>query len=307
MVQQPLLLTDTDEEILLSLSRYYYLTAAQISRLLFPDVKDDNRRSQRRLKLLSDAGYVLRLRALATPQYGSAPYVFTLGKKGRQYVARAGVPTPTYFRPSEEQEKARNNAFMLHTLATTDVLIAVERLCRQYPVSLEQLLIERELKAHRVYVDMPIEGEPGRTRKAAVIPDAWFQVSVAGGPALSISLELDRGTQDQKAWRQKVHALALWATGPYQQAFQTDNLTIAVAAPTPERRVALRTWTQRELEQQQMSDLADIFLFTAASPVSTEPARFFFGRLWYPPHESRPVSLFDAPVAREQEVFTQHV
>src|SRR5512135_1954465 len=67
----PYRLTQTDAEILAGLNQTHYLTAAQLSRLLYTG-RDADRYSQRRLKRLVDA--VLRLRAL--PRVGPAPHVF---------------------------------------------------------------------------------------------------------------------------------------------------------------------------------------------------------------------------------------
>src|SRR5207248_7162369 len=90
---------EVDEAILRALARYHYLTAAQGSRLLYPHLADENRYMQRRLKELEKAGYILRLRALPTPRYGQAPHVFTLARRGRQYLTTLGVPVKPYFRP----------------------------------------------------------------------------------------------------------------------------------------------------------------------------------------------------------------
>src|SRR5512144_3293351 len=98
------LITETDRTILLALSRFHYLTAAQASRLLYPYLADDNRYMQRRLKRLVDAGFVLRLRRLPTPRYGQPPHVFTLARGGRRYLTRQGVVVPAYFRPAEEHQ-----------------------------------------------------------------------------------------------------------------------------------------------------------------------------------------------------------
>ena len=95
-----------------------------------------------------------------------------------------------------------------------------------------------------------------------MIPDAWFRLCAAGEAPVSIALELDRGTEDQMVWRQKVAALAVWAIGPYRKAFATDNLTIAVVCPDVARRDVLAGWTMRELEARGHRELADIFLFT---------------------------------------------
>ena len=81
MIQPAYLITEVDEAILQAFARFHYLTAAQASRLLYPNLADDNRYMQRRLKKLVDTDYVLRLRALPVPQYGQAPHVFTLARR----------------------------------------------------------------------------------------------------------------------------------------------------------------------------------------------------------------------------------
>src|SRR5512144_2559018 len=98
MATTPLLITETDRAILLALSRFHYLTAAQASRLLYPSLADDNRYMQRRLKRLVDAGFVLRLRRLPAPRYGQPPHVFTLARDGRRSLTRLGVVVPTFGR-----------------------------------------------------------------------------------------------------------------------------------------------------------------------------------------------------------------
>src|SRR3954467_11687615 len=191
MRQQAFIITEADRAILLALFRFRYLTAAQVSRLLYPKLSNENRYSQRRLRRLTDAGYVLRLRELPTPRYGAAPHVFTLGTLGRRYLAASGMTVPSYYRPSDETKKARNNPFMAHTLAAVDVLIAADRLCQDQAVVCPRLLTERALKTEPVFVELPVNGDnAGRTRRVAVIPDAWLQLAVAGGPTISIALEL---------------------------------------------------------------------------------------------------------------------
>src|SRR2546423_1516447 len=136
------LIKEADEAILLALARYHYLTAAQASRLLYPNLSDENRYMQRRIKVLVDAGYLLRLRALQKPTKGQAPHVFTLARLGRQYVKSVGLVVRDYFRPSEEERAAWNMPFMKHTLAAIDVLIAAELLCCDHNVSCPRMLAE---------------------------------------------------------------------------------------------------------------------------------------------------------------------
>src|SRR4029453_15002291 len=89
-------ITEADRSILLALGRFHYLTAAQASRLLYPNLNDDHRYMQRRLKRLADNDYALRLRALPTPRYGQAPHVFTLGQGGGPYLQQVGFPVEPY-------------------------------------------------------------------------------------------------------------------------------------------------------------------------------------------------------------------
>src|SRR3712207_1952942 len=155
-MRQPVhLITEVDEAILQALARFHYLTAAQASRLLYPNLSDDNRYMQRRLKKLVDNDYVLRLRALPMPQYGQAPHVFTLARRGRQYMQEWGGSVPAYFRPSEERRITLNHPFMTHRLATIDVMIAAEGLCRDDSILCPRMLSERELKHEAVKVDVP--------------------------------------------------------------------------------------------------------------------------------------------------------
>src|SRR3712207_5212192 len=128
MIQPAYVIGEADEAILLALARYHYLTAAQISRLLYPTMNDRNREAQRRTKKLADEGYILRLGVLAKPQYGRSPIVCTLSDKGRKFVQQLGASVRPYFRPSEEARAYKHFPFMRHRLMSIDVLIAAERL-----------------------------------------------------------------------------------------------------------------------------------------------------------------------------------
>ena len=305
MTQTAYLIKEADQSILHALARFHYLTAAQAIRLLYPNNNDPRARyAQKLFKRLVDAGYVLRLRALPMPRVGSAAHVFTLAKKGREYVQGMGVLVEPYFRPSREKDASENSPFMLHRLAAIDVMITAERLCWDVPqVSCPRMLSERELKRGAVRVEVPASRKDNSDgpRKVAVIPDAWFQLSINDNPPMSIALELDRATEDQKVWRQKVAAYAVWANGPYQDAFEADNLTIAVVCPNERRRAVLMEWTMKELKSRSLEEYAQLFLFTATSPVTVSPTRFFFSKVWRQADSHLPVRLIDPPVPPTSE------
>src|SRR3954451_17485500 len=304
MNQPAYVIKEADQPILIALARFHYLTAAQASRFLYPNLRDNGRYAERLLKRLVDGGYVLRLRALPMPIYGQAPHVFTLARSGREYVRGLGVSVESYFRPSVEKRMAENPPFMKHRLAAVDVLIAASMLCRDMPeVSCSHMLTERELKQGAIRVEVPPLEHGGDTgpRRVAVIPDAWFQLSINDGPAISIALELDRATEDQKVWREKVAAYTVWSEGPYQDRFETDNLTIAVVCPDERRRATLMDWTMRELKARHLEEYGQLFLFTATSPVTASSARFFFGKVWRQADSGRAINLIDPPSQRDIE------
>ena len=59
---------------------------------------------------------------------------------------------------------------------------------------------------------------------------------------------MDRGTIPKGRWQLRIHVLAAWAKGPYQQAFNAASLIMVVIATPGEKRAAnLLSWTQEAL------------------------------------------------------------
>jgi hypothetical protein len=106
--------------------------------------------------------------------------------------------------------------------------------------------------------------------------------------------------RNRKPGGRKVAAYAYWVDRPYQEAFETDNLTIDTACLTDTRVQQLADWTLKELRGRNLEKLADLFLFTAASPVTTAPMDFFSHPLWRSVSNQQ-LSLLDIPVQRNQE------
>src|SRR5689334_18910296 len=195
MPQKPYAITEVDRSILLALNRFHYLTAAQLSRLFYPKLRDRNRHAQRRLQKLATSKYALALNPLLKPVFGRAPLVYTLSGTGRAYLQGLGAAVDPYFRPVEEKRSALNSPFMQHRLATIDVMVAADLLCKyDESVSCPRMLSERELKHGALRVSVTTPGT-GAVRDVAVIPDAWFQLAY-GSRVSSIAVELDRATED---------------------------------------------------------------------------------------------------------------
>ena len=79
------------------------------------------------------------------------------------------------------------------------------------------------------------------------------------------------------------------------EAFETDNVTVAVVCLDSNRVAQLIDWTIRELTIRSRQELADLFLFTSDSSVEN-PQGFFFDQVWSEADTGEAVSLVDFPM-----------
>ena len=70
----------SDAALLKLLGHYFYLTAAQVTRILYAPTSHTY--AQARLKRLADAGYLQRFFLPRPTRTGSAPLVYALARKG---------------------------------------------------------------------------------------------------------------------------------------------------------------------------------------------------------------------------------
>lgn len=273
-----------DDAVLRAAFRYYYLSSRQVCRLLYSPGSITY--VQAKLKVLSELGLLQRIWLPRPSPHGSAPSVYTLARKGLNFLGAEGLDVARRYRPSEQND--RSYLFLAHTLAVNDVLIGAELLSRHVPaVQLARMLHERDLKR------APVQVQDNDGRSITVVPDGWLDFRVNGSYQACLALELDRGTEEQKAWRRKVRGLLGFASGPYQEVFQTRSLTIAVVATSGDHRLLqLIRWTESELALLKEESQGDLFVFTGVAPEST-PADLFTARRWYQPFGEQPVALLD--------------
>lgn len=276
----------TEVAILTAVERHHYLTARQVTRLLY--APGSLSWSQRRLHRLTQHGYLTRLCLPRPTRTGSAPLVYTLAGHGRTLLARQGFDVARRLRLAETRR--HGYLFLAHTLAVNDVLIAAALLARTQPgLTLADFVHERDLKRHATRVSLP-DGS-----RRAVVPDAWLDLHWAmasGMHRFPIMLELDRGTTAQVPWRRKVAALVTWAQTVYPMQFQTRALTIAVVAtPGPRRRDELLRWTEAELVATGQPAAAALFRVTGLAADQVAPAEFFLAPTWSTPLTPAPSPL----------------
>ena len=275
-----------DDSVLRAAFRYYYLSSRQVCRLLYSP--GSLTYVQTKLKQLTDSGLLQRIWLPRLSPHGSAPSVYTLARKGLNYLASVGIDIDRRrYRPSEQREFTY--LFLGHTLAVNDVLISAELLCRARPeFRLAQMLHERDLKRR------PVRAEDDDGRAIAVVPDGWLDLRVNGAYQVCLALELDRGTEEQKVWRRKVRGLLAYANGPYQDAFQTRSLTIAVVATSGDARLLqLLRWTESELAAMKEEGRGDLFVFTGLRAELVGLTDLFCSRRWRQPFGEQSIALLD--------------
>lgn len=272
---KPFVVTASHDAVLQAVYKYQLLTCLQLVKALGYS-PNSLERVQRLVKQLTDNEYLL---SLARPVIrGKAPLVYTLARKGLNYLKSAGLDVRIYFRPAKEQEKSY--LFLQHTLSLNDVLIAAANL-HKYAAeySLLSFIHERVLKTTPYKVKI---WRGGKEELVTLIPDAFvlFTRHKKNGKddKIPILIELDRNTTEQKHFRRNLRArMEFIKEEGYKTLLGTTTVTFAyaVAGGGEKRRAELRSWARKELaatsEQRWLSNL---FLFCDL-PQDLEPNAAF--------------------------------
>ena len=250
---------------------------------------------KQRLKDLADNRYVL---PLSHPSI-RLPYMYALDRKGLNYLQSLGVDVREYFRPSQEEDSARNFLFREHMLAISDILIhSLLFVKADTSYRIAKMLHER------VFKNTPIKAtytRNSREETKTIVPDAYVEfihIKDSGKEeSIPVLVELDRGTEDQKFFRRRLRAYIVFLKSrAFKSLFNIENITIAFATTKDHNRVKqMREWTRKELGlTNEPSWLADLFLFTALpeNMSDSEPRQLFLDPVWYlPSDDDHPVSL----------------
>lgn len=270
--------------LLEAIGKFSYLSAYQLTHLLYSKGALQNVRDN--LKLLYQARYVRRVYLPHLSRHRGSPLaVYCLDRLGYQYLKSHGLAPEGRFSPNENAEK--EVLFLRHTQSANDLLILARLLAQEDPdLELYRMLTERELKRQPVYVHV------GRER-VGVVPDGWVDLR-KGNLQACIAFELDRNTVSKNNWQRKVLALAAYSQGPYQEAFDTESLTIAVVTTASERRLnELLNWTEAVLDDPSGRDFAPFMFFASFDPAAIEPRDTFYSPIWRQPFSDSPLPLLE--------------
>jgi len=263
------------EKIIIALSEFDYLTAHQLTRLLYSPASITY--VQEEMKALLDASLVTGLAGKAL----NLPRLYTLSSMGRQYAAVLGSPKTSRFRPAEEQEKGQNPYFLKHTMAVTDVLISARLLSQTHPaITLSRMITERELK-RRIYVELP--------ERLCIEPDASCEFLITETKHDRqqtwrdfFHIEVYRNLPPvERRFKQKIHAYVTYVdTGQHQALFNTSALSLAVIAIANPLAATLKHWTEEALQEMGRMIDADWFFFCSLDPTTATPEEVFLSPIW---------------------------
>jgi hypothetical protein len=267
------------EKILFALLEFDYLTAQQLTTLLYSSGSLTYVRAKLRSLVAAKLVFPLAGKSVGLPQ------VFTPTAKARASASNfLGNPTRQRFRPSEEREKADNLFYIKHTLAIRDVQIAAKLLATTTPgIVLNRIYHERDLR-RKIYVEIPVKTAQGRQRreKICIEPDASCDFIVQQTWRDFFHLEVYRYLPVETFWKQKVTGLVTYRqTGQHEALFHTSALSIAVFAQTKAMAQTLKEWTEEALTQLKQPGEGHRFFFnTIDNPTLAEPAVMYLAPLW---------------------------
>jgi hypothetical protein len=267
------------QHLLVELAACDYVTATQAARLLEKERSLTYIRKQLRGLVAAGLAVSLESRVVIMPR------VYTPTKKGREYASMLVRPSPEKrFRPSEERDKARNELFIKHTIAVTDVLIAARLLAKRSPdITLNRMFTERQLR-RQISVALPQPARNGTTqqRTISIAPDASVDFLINKTWQNFVHIEVYRNLPPAE-WRfkQKIAGYVTYAvSGQHEALFQTPSLSIAVIAQTSQMAATLKRWTEEALQESNQPEHGELFFFTSINPATASPEELFLSPLW---------------------------
>jgi hypothetical protein len=180
--RKPLIITKRIEEILRAIYFYRFMASLDLACLLYSPKSITYVRDI----LTSLAGgadfkpaqYLYRF-PLPNMSLGGTTRIFTLGSKGRDYLANVvGLPVDWYYRPAKLKHLSYSQ--VLHSLLLTRTLVTAAAWCAKEPsFRLAKVRICYELAREAATIEVSKEtlpaGKQRKSEKLKVIPDAWIK------------------------------------------------------------------------------------------------------------------------------------
>ena len=275
-----------DNRILWALYRFHYLTPLQLRLLLFSPASQ--RYAERKLKYLSDTGYVLRdwIPTKGNRGRGNRPSYYTLSTKGMTHLSRIhGV------------ERRRVNpitaTFIQHSLDVSGFLVQAAAFTKLHP---DFRIVQGYHNQELAEMDMKVKLRSGRER--TVTPDGWLDMqSEERRRRLCIALEVQRSILEQRRWHEKIEGLLAWAATTMKPVMKTRDVNICFVATHElaalRDRDTLVKKTEQVLTRLKMQDWARILFFWGGSLKDISTEELFTQPVWHQPFLKQPVPLLE--------------
>src|SRR5215208_4712294 len=220
-------LSKPQRAILESLGVFQFLTAEQLTRYLYSPASRTY--VQKHLLELTKNRYLTTLTPPKQTRFGSAPFVYTLARRGRSFLQSEGQVLDARFRPSEV--KARRGGPLQHTLAVNEVLLQAFLLERETEgLSVQDFVTAREWNRQPLRVEVPTGTGGNGDKVVSLSPDLWLNISM-GGFEYRLCIDVNLTPVEQKRWRRKV-ASYLHCLPSYKARFGSEGITVVVIVAT---------------------------------------------------------------------------
>src|SRR6266496_64525 len=184
--------------ILNALGRFRYLSAEQLSRLLYPTALSY---VQKHAPILVKEKYVEVILKPNTQQGGRPRHIYTPTAKGYRYLKKkARKPTKNW------------NDSMQHTENANDLVILAHEFAKQSGYTVSHYMTEQELK---------------QKPSGGVSPDGVVLLENETHE-YPLVFEVDRGTEEREVFQEKLLALVEYSYFAYKVHLNSDFLTIAI-------------------------------------------------------------------------------
>ena len=237
-IPPPMRLTDRDKRVVEAVYQFRFITRDQIKQLEFE--KGSMTACQRRLSLLFHNGYLSAVLKAIPTGYGSSKRVYCLSKKGAALISHLYSEKEAREIKWNEKYNKVEPFFIEHTLAINDVRIAFLKAVLETKDYTLFWFNEQEVKAWKEKVDDPENS--GKT--FPITPDAFLYLMGKDKKAYYF-LEVDRATESNRRWRDKIKGYVEYVkSGKYQARFKTEALRVLTISTSKERVANLIKTTQ---------------------------------------------------------------
>jgi hypothetical protein len=263
----------------MAINRFQCLSIAQVIRIVGYSPKNYPNVSARLTEMFKDKWV----------DYGMLPHESALGGITKLYVlAPAGreelrllgeeiISDRTPFDSSRlagKGEKPKKlSEYWRHVMHSNDFLITAHQ-WKPPEVTFRRMLTEMDI--HSLKKEYPVSVTLGDGTKTGVQPDGLLEVVHEQHGGFRFVIELEHDNYEESAFRKKVRAYTVFATGPAEKLYGTSTLTVLfLATRGEEHRKKLLKWIAMELRELGKPDYWYLFCVTGVAPTDlslfTEP------------------------------------